>query len=152
LGPTNPADNPHDAETNEIDAEEYFVTEFEFLRNVALKVAASEGSESIPEGFVVKRLEQETQAAARRFLRSYAQPPINAEFLLHVLLKKDEREAIIGDLTEDYAKKVGRLGVRLANRWFYAEVIRTLWPLLKRCFLKISAIGGLTAFVRRLIG
>ncbi len=31
-----------------------------------------------------------------------SRPPINAEYLLHLVLRKEEREAVIGDLVQEY--------------------------------------------------
>ena len=67
------------------------------------------------------------------------QPPVNAEFILHLLLRKDEQDALIGDLLERYSKKCARLGVRRANLWFYAEIFWTALPLIKRALMS----GGL---------
>jgi hypothetical protein len=69
------------------------------------------------------------------------QPPTNAEFILHLLLKKDERDAVIGDLLERYPKKVERFGERRAKLWFWGEVIRSLWPLIKRACLKTGLVA-----------
>jgi len=77
------------------------------------------------------------------------QPPLNAEFLLHVLLRRDENDAIIGDLIEKYGKKCARLGPRRANLWFYTEVFLTALPLMKRALVKVSGLMTLAEFVRR---
>ncbi|MFL6229464.1 MAG: permease prefix domain 2-containing transporter [Pyrinomonadaceae bacterium] len=77
------------------------------------------------------------------------QPPLNAEFLLHLLLRHDEHDAIIGDLIERYGKKCARLGTRRANFWFCAEVFWTAQPLIKRALFKVSGLMTLAEFVRR---
>jgi hypothetical protein len=81
-----------------------------------------------------------------------ALPPVNAEFLLHALLSKEEQEAAIGDFLEHYARRLARLGERRARIWAYAEALRTVWPVVKRAMAKISGISGTIAaaeWVRR---
>lgn len=80
---------------------------------------------------------------------SYSQPPINAEFILHLLLRHDEHDALIGDLIERYGKKCARLGARRAKLWFYAEVFWTALPLLKRALVKASGLVAFGEWVRR---
>jgi hypothetical protein len=77
------------------------------------------------------------------------QPPLDAEFVLHLLLNKDEQDALIGDLIERYGRKCERLGVRRANLWFYAEVVRTAWPLVKRFVAKAGGMLAVGEWLRR---
>jgi hypothetical protein len=79
------------------------------------------------------------------------EPPVNAEFILHLLLRKDEQDAIIGDLIERYGKKRTRLGVRRANWWFYAEIFWTALPLLKRAIVKASGLVAAGEWIRQQI-
>lgn len=81
--------------------------------------------------------------------RSCPQPPINAEFILHLLLRHDEHDALIGDMIERYGRKCARLGARRANLWFYAEVFWTALPLLKRALVKASGLVAFGEWVRR---
>jgi hypothetical protein len=77
------------------------------------------------------------------------QPPINAEFILHLLLRRDEQEAVIGDLLERYPKKYERLGKRRAQLWFCVEVFRSTWPLVKRTVFKATSLITLGEWIRR---
>lgn len=79
------------------------------------------------------------------------QPPINAEYILHLLLNRNEQEAVIGDLLELYPKKVERLGECRARFWFYAEVIRSIWPLIRRAIARASGLIALGEWIRRYI-
>jgi hypothetical protein len=81
--------------------------------------------------------------------KSCPKPPINAEFILHLLLRHDEHDALIGDLIERYGRKSARLGVRRANLWFYAEILWTALPLLKRALVKASGLVAFGEWVRR---
>jgi len=76
-------------------------------------------------------------------------PPTNAEYLLHLFLRGDERDALIGDLIERYVGKHERFGERRAKVWFYSEVLRSLWPLLKRFLAKASGFIALGEWIRR---
>jgi hypothetical protein len=76
-------------------------------------------------------------------------PPLDAEFILHLLLRHDEHDAVIGDLVERYGKKVERLGMQRANIWFYLEVFWSALPLIKRAVAKASGLIAAGEFIRR---
>jgi hypothetical protein len=80
-----------------------------------------------------------------------SRPPFNAEYVLHLLLKRDEREIVIGDLLECYGQLVLRFNKRRADIWFYKQVIGSLLPLLRRALLRIGALVWLGRILRRLI-
>lgn len=90
-----------------------------------------------------------TQASDVR--RLHRRPPFNAEYLLYLLLRKEEREVVIGDLIEEYVDIERRFGERHANFWFYKQVAGSLWPLLRRTLLKLGALVWLDRVLRRLI-
>jgi hypothetical protein len=106
--------------------------------------ADAEGVREIEAGFTI----QLTIVPAQSRVSSHA-PPINAEFILHLLLRHDEHDALIGDLIERYGKKCARLGVRRAKLWFYAEILWTALPLLKRVLVKASGLVAFGEWVRR---
>jgi len=77
-------------------------------------------------------------------------PTANAELILHLLLKPDEAEVLGGDLQERYLRKNQQFGQRRARIWLWSQVLRSIWPLLKRFF----AAGGFLAaaeFIRKLL-
>jgi hypothetical protein len=78
-------------------------------------------------------------------------PPFNAEYLLHIFLKKNERDGVIGDLVESYGRLVCRFGKRYADIWFYKQVFGSLSPLLRQQILRIGALLWLGRILRRLI-
>jgi hypothetical protein len=90
-----------------------------------------------------------TETEAETPVASNPQPPAKAELLLYWFLKKDEQEAIIGDLIERYPKIHARLGERLARRWFWGEMVHSLWPLIKRALLKAGGLVTLSEWIRR---
>jgi hypothetical protein len=79
------------------------------------------------------------------------QPPVNAEFLLHLLLREEEQEAFIGCLVERYGQKFERFGKRRADIWFCAEVARSIWPLTRRYVGKALKMVVIGEWIRRMI-
>jgi hypothetical protein len=67
------------------------------------------------------------------------QPPVNAEFLLHLVLPDDRIEDAIGDLSERFVKKVERLGIARANIWFYKQVACSILPYAKAAARRLSS-------------
>lgn len=78
-------------------------------------------------------------------------PPFNAEYLLYLLLRRDEWEIVIGDLLETYGQILVRFNKRRANIWFYKQVVGSLFPLLRRALLRIGALVWLGRILRRLV-
>lgn len=78
-------------------------------------------------------------------------PPINAEYVLYLLFRKDEREVAIGDLIEEYDQVLRRFDRRRADIWFYKQVAGSLFPLLRRAVVRIGALVWLGRVLRRLI-
>lgn len=78
------------------------------------------------------------------------QPPELAAYLLRFLPKKD-REAIIGDLEEEYTIVYRRFGLRKADRWFYWQVLASFWPSFKRAIVQLGALHWLGEVFRRFI-
>ena len=60
------------------------------------------------------------------------QTPAGAEFVLRLLLCKNDVDAILGDLTEMYEQRLARFSECRARIWFYGQVSLSIWPLLKR--------------------
>ena len=88
---------------------------------------------------------------ANRINRSKTRPPFNAEYLLYLLLRKEEREFVIGDLIEGYDQVFQRFDKRHADIWFYKQVAGSIVPLLRLTLLRIGALVWLGRILRRLI-
>jgi hypothetical protein len=67
-------------------------------------------------------------------------PPMTAEYILHLLLPKKDREACIGDLIEEYRDIYERFGKLRADFWFSTQVVLSTWPLLRRLILRIAIL------------
>jgi hypothetical protein len=80
-------------------------------------------------------------------LRGTGEPPLLGELLLSlILLSKEDRDNILGDLIEEYRKMETKWGRRYADRWFYGQVLRSVWPLIRRALWWL-----LLAWIRRRI-
>jgi hypothetical protein len=62
-------------------------------------------------------------------VRAKDEPPTLAEVVLRLLPIKNH-DCVIGDLLEGYAKRVKLEGKKLADRWFYCQVLRSALPLI----------------------
>lgn len=96
-----------------------------------------------------QRFEKQTEPLIRE--RDIRRPPMNAEYLLYLLLRKEEREAVIGDLIECYNRMLRRFDKHRADLWFYKQVVGSVFPLLRRSLLRIGALVWLGRILRRLI-
>jgi hypothetical protein len=67
-------------------------------------------------------------------LDSEPEPPRRAEFLLW-FLPRDQRNDVLGDLSEDYQLVLGRFGKRWANLWYWGKVILEVGPFLREHIL-----------------
>lgn len=83
--------------------------------------------------------------------KQVARPPFNAEYVLYLLLRKEERDSIIGDLIEEYSQILERFNKRRADVWFYKQVGGSLFPLLRRALFRVSALVWLGRILRRLV-
>jgi hypothetical protein len=72
--------------------------------------------------------------------RSRALPRFG-ELLLYIFLTRTERINLIGDLIEDYDEARVKFGIKSAVKYFYVQVVRSLWPLLRRILFKASIIA-----------
>jgi DNA-binding CsgD family transcriptional regulator len=92
----------------------------------------------------------------RRIVWSYRgkqvlRPPFNAEYILYLLLRKEEREVAIGDMIEEYSQVLERFNKRRADIWFYKQVAGSILPLLRQALLRIGALVWLGRILRRLV-
>jgi hypothetical protein len=91
------------------------------------------------------------QNPERTKVPSIARPPFNAEYVLYLFLRKEERDMFIGDVIEEYGKILERFTKRRADIWFYKQVGGSLFPLVRRTLFKIGTFVWLGRILRRLI-
>lgn len=82
-------------------------------------------------------------------LRDQEKNPLRwSEYLLYLVLPKEERETVPGDLLEEYRTVIlPKFGVRLARLWFAKQVMSSIWPFLKRRVLKALGLATLLKFL-----
>jgi hypothetical protein len=77
-------------------------------------------------------------------------PPINAEFLLHLLMSPEECDGLVGDLEERFNNLVPRIGQRLASIWYTKQVVTSLcryaWPLFDGLVPQVSSVSSLWCY------
>jgi len=78
-------------------------------------------------------------------------PPFNAEYLLYLLLRREDRDIVIGDLLEGYGEVLRRFNKRRADIWFYWQVASSLFPLLRRALFRIGVLVWLGQVLRRIV-
>jgi hypothetical protein len=78
-------------------------------------------------------------------------PPKNAELLLLLFVRRDEQDAVIGDLIERYRRLHQRLGKGRADLYAYGEVARSLYPFIKRLLFDTGLIVLLGQWIKKLI-
>lgn len=62
-----------------------------------------------------------------------ARPPRWAEYLLHLVLDRDQRIAVAGDLFEEFFCEIlPRFGERAARLWYAKQAVSSIYPLLLR--------------------
>ena len=76
--------------------------------------------------------------------------PRTAEYLVYFLLPKKEREAIAGDLEEEYHLIAQKFGSRKANAWYWKQVIFSTGPIVWLRLRQIGVVAGLAELFRRL--
>jgi hypothetical protein len=75
-------------------------------------------------------------------------PPKPAEYLLYLFLSKDNREAILGDLEEEFHEVEAKFGMNKARIYYWVQVIKSIYPLLITTIknvIKLVVISKLTA-------
>jgi hypothetical protein len=78
---------------------------------------------------------------------SFAPPQLGEKALL-LLLSKDEREYLLGDLAEEFALYQSKYGNRFAKVWYYKQVISSAWPLLRK-YLRWGVFIWVEEWIRR---
>lgn len=72
-----------------------------------------------------------------------------SEYLLYLLLPKEERETVPGDLLEEYQTVIlPKFGVTLARIWFLKQVLSSTWPFLRRRIAKLLGLAALLKYLK----
>lgn len=73
-------------------------------------------------------------------------PPELAKYTLYLFIQKKYREAILGDLEEDFNEVYREFGLRKAQLHYWVQVLRSIWPIIGGSINKI-----ITSAVKKLI-
>lgn len=100
-------------------------------------------------GFIFYVLQQQKRAAEKTSVeKPPAETPRAGEFLLYMILPRNEREYLIGDLAEEYSQVRSKFGKGAADVWYYKQVAGSAWPLIKKA-VRWGVIASAGEWVRR---
>jgi len=91
-----------------------------------------------------KKMGEEPDSSAEQ-----KEPPKLAELIFRVLEKPRSRDALIGDLEEQFLRNVKQFGYRRARRFYWADALSSVWPLVVRKLKRIGVWGLLVACLKR---
>jgi hypothetical protein len=75
---------------------------------------------------------------------AHARVPQMAEQLAILFLPKHLRESLLGDLEEEFQTIIlPKFGVRFASRWYWLQVLRSVYPIVGVALLKLGLIAWL---------
>ena len=110
-------------------------------------------SDASPEAIVQGRLLERAKLRARSELgASKPAPPVFGELALRFVLSRKNRDAIIGDLQEEYAKVFARFSPGVSRFWYSWQVCREI---LRFSLTRLAVLSGLARAaeaLRRYIG
>jgi hypothetical protein len=80
----------------------------------------------------------------------HAAPPKRAEQLLLLVLNKQEREYLVGDLEEEFKQIAAKHGARYAKLWYYKQVAASAWPMMRKA-AGWGLLASVGAWIRKFI-
>lgn len=96
-----------------------------------------------------ERMVQDMAAACQAAMR----PPALAEWLLAWFMSKAQRDDVLGDLEEEFlTDKLPVLGPRAARLWYWSQIVKSIWPLVRAALLRISTLNAIVSLWRRFGG
>jgi len=75
-------------------------------------------------------------------------PPQFGERILLLILTKEERVNIPGDLEEEYRGIAAKHGVRYAKLWYYKQVVASAWPMIRKV-VRWGVLAWVEEWIRR---
>jgi hypothetical protein len=84
--------------------------------------------------------------------RGQVHPPINAEFLFHLMMSPQNADALAGDLQERYKHLYKKFGRRRAKFWYWFQTFISLRPIIWAANKKPLAALASMAAAKGLIG
>lgn len=72
-----------------------------------------------------------TRTKGKFVVTKYAEvPPKFAQYLLYLFVNKENRDALLGDLEEDYWDVYNKFGPKKARFFYQWQVCKSIWPLI----------------------
>jgi hypothetical protein len=78
------------------------------------------------------------------------EPPWFAELIFRFLAKPKSRDALLGDLEEQFSRNVKRFGYQRACRFYWTDALSSVLPLIVQQLKRIGVWGLLAACLKRL--
>ena len=82
--------------------------------------------------------------------RFSSRPPIDAKYLFHIFLNRQNCDALVGDLEERYRLIRKQFGQRRADLWYWIQTMRSVEPIMWRAIRKLSGLAMLWELYRRI--
>lgn len=80
-------------------------------------------------------------------LQSHIAPQLGERLLL-LVLSKEERVNIPGDLEEEYRGIAAKHGARYAKLWYYKQVAASAWPIVRKA-VSLGLLAWVAEWIRR---
>lgn len=77
-------------------------------------------------------------------------PPKFGEYLFQLLISKENRENMLGDLAEEYAYIQTKFGARKAKVWYYKQALSSIWPLLQHG-IRLTGYHSIARFIGHIL-
>jgi len=78
-----------------------------------------------------------------------SEPPKLGEYLMYLLLSRQDRVNILGDLMEDYGTIESKFGRPAAVFWYYKQVVASIPPCVWKRLFKWGTIAAIGDWFRR---
>lgn len=89
----------------------------------------------------------------RRQSKQLQSPPLSACYLLDLLLTKLDRDAIPGDMEEEFSSKLAKYGLTGARLWFWLETVRVIASRNAVCrWILIAGLMRIGKWIMRMVG
>jgi hypothetical protein len=78
-------------------------------------------------------------------------PPKFGEYLIYLFISRNIRDNLLGDLQEEFLEVYGKFEERKARIWYYNQVLKSLYPLIRRFIIKWGLIGLIGKWVSKIM-
>jgi hypothetical protein len=97
---------------------------------------------------VLSSIDKALPAEVRLQLTISSQPTFGRFFSQSVLFPMCGSESFVGDLQEGFIYRVNEQGLTSANRWYYRQILLSIWPLTWAWVKRVSGWESITQLLR----